>query len=118
MHPNSLTLRNKKISALSVSRSVRRTCAFLSLTRTVDAYVGGLVIFLRPTCATGIFASDVVVLAVDITAATIIFISNLIYMTAVIVFIIIIHAHNRMHSVNVILLVCVLRFHFVKYSKL
>lgn len=76
-------------------------------------------IFRRPTCATGTFAIDVIVLAVGITAATvIIFISNVIYITAVIVFIIIIHVHNHMHSINVILLVCVLRFLYIKYSKL
>jgi hypothetical protein len=45
------------------------------------------VIFRRPTCAAGIFASDIIIHAVDITAAAINlvvvnFISNLIYNTA------------------------------------
>jgi hypothetical protein len=80
------------------------------------------VIFRRPAWATGIFACDVIIVAVDITAAThilidIIIISNLIYITAVIVFIIIIII-IRVHTINEILLVCDLHFLFVKNSNL
>jgi hypothetical protein len=68
------------------------------------------VIFLRPTCATGIFASYVIIVAVGTTAAALIlivgiFISNFICSTAV--FIIIIQVRNHVHNINVILLVCV-----------